>query len=1626
MAAATTTDLKVVVSIVQQNAGEIQGLLGNLKSLLSSVKDLGAASLGSVQTQIKGLGDTAKATLTQVRSQAKEFADAVKQAVPQQLSLFPDNASALVKTPQVQQSSAAIKALQEEVETLKKKLQEVSNQDSFKKPAHDAEQAGHSIELLDRRIESLTSAVKFLTGGFLALEGVRFLRELANEAARTEVLGTVLHVVGNNAGYTNEKLDTVDKAVQHLGITAEASRRALTQLIQADLSLDFAPKLARAAQDLAVISGENSSATLSRMVTNIEQLDTVGLRWMGIVVSNEQAQQRFATSINKTAGALSQQEKQQALLIAVTEKAQGLAGTYEAAMGDVGKQLTSLERYTQNLKVALGESLLPAYSALVEQYGLLVNQLTVVVEGFNTNKTAAQTLGEVLGFIASTIREVIVFFAEHYKVTIALATAFGVLVASIAGFKALSAAISLFKSLRSEWTVMKTDIGALVKIVDSLITKLFELVAAEKVVEGAQLNLFETGGAAAATAARTSAFGALVGVFESIAAAVGLSSLALGGWIVVIAGAIAIVNNAWGIRDRVKEFINPGSSARTPGSQAYKERQTERSPYEKNLLLNPNAYQPQAVKELADADQKKLDEAEAEAKKLQQAVEDPNLSSRERALNQTRLDVVTDTIATLQAHSKESQDAYAKIPPAVRAAQFSTEELNKTQNELIAALDRRTKASDAKVAARFKNPVVKKAADEAYEQAQEAVARLEKKRDDLIKMEKVVDAEAAKADLERVDALGKEHKAKASGTRTAQAEQQAGIGQKISFDDGRAYSPEYARLGQTLATELEDLKTNPEANAKDAAATLRFIMQELGDAAKFPEDLRNLPDNIDTFRQALAAANRRLSFDLKANQIENQATDLKKSLVAGGMTDVQAEHNARYKELVAQAKSTRDEGLKAASEVNKENASQFLTPEANSVAANTRARAALAERDAQKAINARINADAKAMMEARSAAAVQQAQEELDTLKQSNALKEQAERQSYEHGLLDQGQYFANRLSRLKEEYQKEAAVQDAEVARAKQNRDFEARTGNPAEAQQAETAYREAQARRRALDSTYKEQTQGVAFEQANAAEQSRRSLEQLRIQQENLEGGGQGPIDSINEKYRVMGQSTAYASKEGQKLVETMRQLELAQNAQNAEFTTRELRNQVAQFASLSAEIDVINLRYDRMLDQYKNVKGSDVWINQARQIEQFKNAIDQANKSLEASVGYERARINAERQQISSQQNRGTLSEIDARRRNNELTAQEIAQTSREIQEAEQELAGYTQKRLQAAEAIRNANPNLAGAELDAKIAEGTSAFDDQILKARTHIEELHTEALRLGDQIETYGQKLQKDFTEGLSQAITQATLDYHNAAQSFVDFGRHLQEQIIGSLAEKYTKSAINKIVDATKKPVMDPKTGKQAVGDDGKPVFKSPFDVVAQTLGLDKKDAQLDLLAKSKSTPMWVRLADGAGGKGLGGLLGGGKGDKDSFGNLIPDVGMGTPSDPLAGIFDAQLPTAPPFEEASDSVDKFDAKLNSVPDKMEGTWKETSDKSFGDLTKSFGSLFGGMFSGGSGGAGLGSLFGLFGAAKASGGMISGRGTSTSDSIPAMLSNGEFVVRASQTSKHLGLLTGINSGYNHGG
>lgn len=118
------------------------------------------------------------------------------------------------------------------------------------------------------------------------------------------------------------------------------------------------------------------------------------------------------------------------------------------------------------------------------------------------------------------------------------------------------------------------------------------------------------------------------------------------------------------------------------------------------------------------------------------------------------------------------------------------------------------------------------------------------------------------------------------------------------------------------------------------------------------------------------------------------------------------------------------------------------------------------------------------------------------------------------------------------------------------------------------------------------------------------------------------------------------------------------------------------------------------------------------------------------------------------------------------------------------------------------------------------------------------------------------------------------------------------------------------------------------------------------------------------------------------------------------------------------------FGGITDSLGSMASSMGGTVSSMFDGFSDSFSSMFaglGDSLSSIGSDLMGMLSGASGGGGDGGWMSLLSLFLADGGQVSGPGTSRSDSIPAMLSNGEFVVNADSTKKHSKLLHAINEG-----
>lgn len=239
-----------------------------------------------------------------------------------------------------------------------------------------ADQAERSVTSLAGSISgALTAALGALAAAFAAIRIGDFIKDATLTAARTEVLGTVLDVVGKNANVSVGRLKLLEEQVKSLGITTQSARESIIKFIQSGLPLEKIAQLARLAQNSAIIAQTTSAEAFDRLVRGIQTGQIELIRSAGVFISVEQALNAYARASGKAREGISDLERQTVILNAVLAQGDKVAGNYTAAMEDAGKRMTSLPRIFEEMSNSIGNKFLPILNEaipIVEEFGKAV------------------------------------------------------------------------------------------------------------------------------------------------------------------------------------------------------------------------------------------------------------------------------------------------------------------------------------------------------------------------------------------------------------------------------------------------------------------------------------------------------------------------------------------------------------------------------------------------------------------------------------------------------------------------------------------------------------------------------------------------------------------------------------------------------------------------------------------------------------------------------------------------------------------------------------------------------------------------------------------------------------------------------------------------------------------------------------------------------------------------------------------------------------------------------------------------------------------------------------------------------------------------------------------------------
>lgn len=263
--------------------------------------------------------------------------------------------------------------------------------DNAKKALGDTESAAKGADsAFTGMVGTLKNMVGLAAAAFGVHEVVSFAKEATMLAARVETLGVVLGVVGENAGYSRGEMARYVDEVKKMGITTEVAHDAVIKIAQAQINAADSAKLARVAQDAAVIGNINSSDAFQRMINGIRSGEVEILKTIGLNVQFEQGYKRMAAELAKSTDSLTEQEKAQARANLVMEAGTRISGAYEASMGTAGKMMASLSRYTEELKLGFGQLFSGGLTDSVSGVTMLLKDMTAYMEQMRSSGAIAE------------------------------------------------------------------------------------------------------------------------------------------------------------------------------------------------------------------------------------------------------------------------------------------------------------------------------------------------------------------------------------------------------------------------------------------------------------------------------------------------------------------------------------------------------------------------------------------------------------------------------------------------------------------------------------------------------------------------------------------------------------------------------------------------------------------------------------------------------------------------------------------------------------------------------------------------------------------------------------------------------------------------------------------------------------------------------------------------------------------------------------------------------------------------------------------------------------------------------------------------------------------------------------
>lgn len=285
--------------------------------------------------------------------------------------------------------------------------------DAFQSAAKSASQLQQATGQVSKGLIAVGAAV-----GAASFALYKFGKGSFDAASRVSELNVAIGAIGKSSGVGAENIRKAAKQIASQGIEMAAAQQMAIEYAQGQLDMAQAAKVARVAQDLAVISQRNSTDTAQLLTRAIKTGNSMLLKSAGVSRMASEGYANYAKQLGKNSNQLTATERQQALINLVMDEGAKVAGVYEAAMQEPGKVLRSFPRLLNDMQVAFGSALLQGFGPVIKAAYDLTSAFSKAVKEGGPLYPFIKQLGDALKIMLTPLKEGIVSLTnvvKHFK-----------------------------------------------------------------------------------------------------------------------------------------------------------------------------------------------------------------------------------------------------------------------------------------------------------------------------------------------------------------------------------------------------------------------------------------------------------------------------------------------------------------------------------------------------------------------------------------------------------------------------------------------------------------------------------------------------------------------------------------------------------------------------------------------------------------------------------------------------------------------------------------------------------------------------------------------------------------------------------------------------------------------------------------------------------------------------------------------------------------------------------------------------------------------------------------------------------------------------------------------------------